>query len=138
MQDTQFLKELDDFMLEVNKECEEFGREITAEMLSDLTDQNALDTGRCTASWVASVGTPVYHDAKDITTANTMTRDEAKARSMATLSNLAAYKLGQPIFLSNGTDYISGIEDGSNSAKSVAFVTLTSVKFSPVVDSEII
>lgn len=137
MQDAQFFKELDDFMEEVNKECAAFEVEIVGEMLSDICDVNALLTGRCTASWTASSGSPRYRDARDINDFNKIDRATAKERSMSTLINIRNHKLGETLYLSNGTDYVSGIEEGVNSRKSIKFVELTSVKYSHIVQSSV-
>jgi hypothetical protein len=133
VKDTQFSKELNEFKQQMIQECEQFSKDITHDILEEITDKNALDTGKCTASWVASIGNAEYQEALDVTPFSRITRGQAKERSMATLSNIESYKLGNTLYLSNGTSYVSGIEDGTVSVKSILFVSIAANKYSEVI-----
>ena len=134
MVDTNFLNELNIFEQQMIQECEQFARDVAGEILDEITDTNALDTGRCTASWTASVNNPIYNEATDVTEANRIGRETAKERSLSTLPNLQQYKLGDTIYLSNGASYVSGIEDGMNSVRSINFVKLAALQYDSVID----
>lgn len=143
MSNDAFIQELEAFKQQIDAEAVTFVKEVTTAMLDQITDTNPLDTGKCTASWTASIGSPVYNEATDITRTNRITRSEAKSRSMATLdAGLAAYQLGDQIYLSNGTNYVSKLENEPGYVKTgdghALFVAKTQADFAPYVDSKII
>ena len=129
MANERFLQEIDTFREEVQRVCTEQALEVTSNILEEITDVNALDTGKCTASWVANAGSPIFYEARDVTPLNRLSREQAQERAMATMLNLEDYHLGDTIHLANGTDYVSGIEDGTNSLKSIGFVRITGNKY---------
>lgn len=129
MANERFVHELDAFLVEVRRVCTEKALDIASNILEEITDVNALDTGRCTASWVANAGSPIFYEARDVTPLTRISREQAQERSMATMLNLADYTLGDTIHLANGTEYVSGIEDGVNSLKSIGFVRITAYRY---------
>lgn len=142
MNDPIFMQELEQFKQQIEQEAKMFVQEVVEAMLDQITDTNPLDTGKCTASWEASVGSPVYQEATDVTSAVRINRGQAKARSMGTLQlGLINYGLGDIIYLSNGTSYVSRLEMEPGYVKTkdghANFVEKTSGAFAHLTDSKI-
>lgn len=139
MDDPRFFAELDAVFKQFVRECETFTKDVVGEILDRITTEppigNPFDTGRSVASWTASVGSPIYNEAIDVTENNRISHAEGKSRSMATLSNLNSYTLGQKLYLANGTSYISELELlPGKSTQSVAFVLTAALRYSSVID----
>jgi hypothetical protein len=136
MADVQFLAELAAFELLVNQECEQFEIDVASEILDEINDTNPLDTVNSTARWTASLNSPIYDQASDVTESNRIGRETAKERSLSTLPNINGYKMGDIIYLSNGTNYISDLEAGK-SLQAVNFVKLSALRYEQVIDFQL-
>ena len=113
MPDLQFFAEIDSFMAEFVAQAEAFAPNIAGQVLEEIIDTGPYWSGRSKASWVTSVGEPVFYVAEDVAKkANALSAEDAKQRSMATLANIQNAPLGQTIIIANGNPYIDAINSG--------------------------
>jgi hypothetical protein len=111
MNDPLFFMELDAFSDTIDEEVEHFVMDIVRDTLTLITEGNPLDTGRCTASWTASLNMPLYQEATDVTEQHRLDRTQAQERSLQTMPNIQGYHIGDIIYLTNGTNYVSRLEE---------------------------
>lgn len=109
----KFETELDAEFNQYYQEVVYFSKEIAAQLLRDILAGNPYWSGRSKASWVVSLNGPVVYVADDVPKRpGAIAAEEAEARSLATLSALDAYKVGDTIHVTQGNKYIALIEDG--------------------------
>jgi hypothetical protein len=128
MANAEFIAELDAFEREIDTEIRRHVEAFIEEALMAICVGNTivLDTGRSTASWVTSTGSPIFYIAIDVTPTSRLDGVAATVRSLRTLDNLQGYKLGEPVFIANGNEYVLELEFGSKSRKAPSgFVELS-------------
>jgi len=109
----KFEMELDAEFNQYYTEVVYFSKEIAEQLLKDILAGNPYWSGRSKASWVVSLNGPVYYIADDVPKrAGAIAASEAEGRSLATLSALDSFTVGDTIHLTQGNIYIALIEDG--------------------------
>ncbi len=115
MPDSNFELELDRFNAEFTAEAEAFAPQIAEQLLADILRQaHPYWSGRSMASWVVSLEEAVKQEQTHIPKkAGAISEEEARQISLNTLVNLGAFILGDTIFLTQGTEYLAWIEEGT-------------------------
>jgi hypothetical protein len=113
MPDRSFELELEAEFNQFYQETLHFSTNIAEQILRDILAGNPYWSGRSKASWVVSLNGPVYYIADDVAKrAGAISEAEAELRSLATLSNLVGFQVGDNINITQGNAYIALIEDG--------------------------
>ena len=135
MPNREFERELYAFEVEIEETHRDLVRDAARQILNALTDGNlkVIDTGRSTASWVASSRNPIVYIAQDATDDHHLSGPVAKARSMSTLVELRTYNIGEFVYFTNGNDYLVQIEFNHKSQKAPGgFIRLAMAQFPEV------
>lgn len=115
MPDKSFETQLDAEFNQFYQEAIFFSENIAAQLLQDILRGNPYWSGRSKASWVVSLNGPIYYIADDVQKKpGAITAEDAEQRSLATLSSLSNFKVGDTIHITQGNSYIGLIEDGSH------------------------
>lgn len=99
---------------------EKLVRRLTLNVTANLIEDTPVDTGWARANWVPSIGVPRRQTAGTRAAAEDGRIDYGP--QAAGLADVAGYKLGPTIFVSNNVPYITRLNEGSSRQAPAAFV----------------
>jgi hypothetical protein len=139
MPDLNFETQLDQFMNEFTEQAANFAPAIAEQLLVDILRAGPYWSGRSKASWTLSLGSPMTIEAVDVPKrAGGISEEEAEQTSLATMANLANFRLGEVIYLTQGTAYLEYIETGANQgSQHVGFVAEVLSRYEGLVSMEV-
>ena len=139
MPDQTFEMQLDQFAREAAEMAAQFAPAIAEQILDEVLTTGPYWSGRSKASWTLSLDAPITIEAGDVPKKpGGISDSEARERAMATRANLTNFRIGQTIYLSQGTLYLELINSGAHpGSNNVGFVEAALAKFIGLVDMEV-
>lgn len=108
----------------IEKAASEAAKGAALEIVQDLAESTPVDTSMAVSNWQVTLGSPTFsqippHYPGDLGSTRAISSAETVANAKAALS---AKKPGQPIYITNNTDYIRTLNDGSSAQAPAGFI----------------
>lgn len=137
MPDISFELSLDRSLTEFVEQAEFFATNLAEQVLLDILNNSPHWSGRSMSSWTLSLDAPIPFENTSVPKRKgALPQEEAKQISLDTVINIQGMRLGQTIFLQQGTQYLAAIEAGTHGS-SAGFVAAAILKYEGLIGLEV-